>query len=261
MTVSSDSLVGKQSASQLEKIRPVQVNEAFTLIKENWDSREKPMRPELEKRLEYLDGLTDAHLKLFGALIQGDGGKLFPLDILAAATIKRSLALTQGIRSLIRASNYTCAASLIRLQLDSCLRLFAAFIVKKPHDLAHNVLKGEPIRRMEDRDGNRMTDRHLVETLASKYDWLPKMYNETSGFIHLSEKHLHLIFDGVVEEEHSVGMRISADDEHLPLESWIELVDGFEAVTNILFEYLTGWVVTKDNPEAVAKLREEIKSS
>lgn len=219
------------------------------------------MQPELEKRLKYLDGLTDAHLNLFGALIQADGGKFFPLDILAAATIKRSLALIQGITSLVRASNYTCAASLLRLQLDSCLRLFAAFIVEKPHDLAHNILKGEPIRRMKDRDGNRMTDKYLVEILATKYDWLQKMYNETSGFIHLSEKHLHLIFDGVSEEEHTVGMRISADDENVPLESWIELVDGFEAVTNILFEYLTGWVVTKNNPEVVAKLREEIKSS
>jgi hypothetical protein len=100
--------------------------------------------------------------------------------------------------------------------------------VEQPHDLAHNVLKGKSIRDMKDRNGKHMTDRHLVNTLATKYKWMPKVYESTSGFIHLSDKHLFSIFDEA-KGERSVSMRIAADDENIPPELWIELADGFLA--------------------------------
>lgn len=216
------------------------------------------MHSELKKRLDHLDGLTDLHLVVCAQMLNADGGKMFPLDILASATIKRSLALIKGFTTLVKLHNYSCAASLLRLQLDSCLRLFAAFIVDKPHDLASNVLKGESIRNMKDRNGNRMTDRHLVNSLASKYEWLPRVYESTSGFIHLSEKHLFSVF-GDAKDERAVELRVGANDENFPPELWIELADGFLAATDALFEYLKGWVFTKENPELVAKIRAEMR--
>jgi hypothetical protein len=216
------------------------------------------VNPELKKRLDHLDGLTDLHLDVCAQMLKADSGKMFPLDILASATIKRSLALIKGFTTLVKIHNYSCAASLLRLQIDSCLRLFAAFIVDKPHDLASNVLKGKAIRNMKDRNGNRMTDRHLVNTLASKYEWLPRVYESTSGFIHLSEKHLFSVFDEV-KGERTVGLRVGADDKNFPPELWIELADGFLAATEALFEYLKGWVFTKENAKLVAKLRKEMR--
>lgn len=218
------------------------------------------MHPELTKRIEHLESLTDLHLGVCAKMLKAEGGKMFPLDILAAATIKRSLALISGFTALVRANNYTCAASLLRLQLDSCLRFFAAFIVDKPHELAHNVLKGTPIRQMKDRNGKKMTDRYLVNTLSAKYEWMPRVYESTSGFIHLSEKHLFSVFDDG-EGGRKVGLRIAADDENVPAELWIELADGFLAATDALFEYLKGWVFSKENPDVVAKIREKISAN
>ena len=213
------------------------------------------MHSELKRRLDHLEGLTRLHLDVCAQMLKADSGKLFPLDILAAATIKRSMALINGFVALIKINNYTCAASLLRLQLDSCLRLFAAFIVDKPHEFADNVFKGKAIREMKDRKGKPMTDRYLVKTLASKYEWMPSVYEATSGFIHLSERHLLSIFEEA-EGEHDIGLRIAADDENIPLEQWIELTDGFLVTTDALFEYLKGWVFTKEHPEVVAKIRE-----
>jgi len=159
---------------------------------------------------------------------------MFPLDILAAATIKRSLALISGFTLLVKANNHTCAASLLRLQLDSCLRFFAAFIVDKPHEFAHNVLKGIPIREMNDLNGKKMTDRYLVNTLSKKYKWMPRVYESTSGFIHLSEKHLLSVFDGT-KGENTLGLVIGADDKNVPTEIWIELTDAFLAAMDALF--------------------------
>ncbi len=44
-------------------------------------------------------------------------------------------------------------------------------------------------------------------------------------------------------------------DEHIDEEFWIEMADGFLACTNALFEYLRGWVLTKANPQEVARVK------
>ena len=65
---------------------------------------------------------------------------LYPLDLLAAAAFSRSLAQCSGFRALIEARNYICAASILRLQIDTALRFFAAFLVDNPHEFAGSVL-------------------------------------------------------------------------------------------------------------------------
>jgi len=213
----------------------------------------KHMYLELQQRLDYLETLEEPCLNLCQAMLTADDCRMFPVDILAAATIKRSLSLIQGFTILIKSSNYICAASLLRLQLDSCLRLFALFIVERPHDVATQVLKGIPIRDIKDRNGKRMTDRHLVDTLSGTYPWMGPVYDSTSGYIHLSRKHLLSIFEETQDhEDGTMNLRIAADDDNVPVEAWIELTEAFIAATNALFEYLTGWAVTKENPDAVA---------
>lgn len=214
------------------------------------------MHHDLERRISHIEGLTDLHLSLLAEMLKADGGKMFPLDMLASAAVKRSMALCAGFSSLVRSRNYTCSASLLRLQIDSCLRFFAAFIVEKPHDFAHEVFRGKPIRKMKDRDGNLLTDRHLVDTLGKKYEWMPRVYEATSGFIHLSERHIFTVFQAT-EGEGNVSLSVGAKDEDIPIELWVELADGFLASTDALFEYLKGWTITKQNPGAVRKYAEE----
>jgi len=202
------------------------------------------MHPELERHIVHIEGLNDLHLSVLKDMLQADSGAMYPLDILAAATVKRSMSLCAGFSSLVRSQNYLCAASLLRLQLDSCLRFFSAFIVERPHQLAHEVLQGKAIRKMKDMDGNHMTDAYLVEMLGEKYEWMPRVYKATSGFIHLSDKHIFSVFVPS-EEEGRVSLRVGFKDDGVPLELWIELSVGFLASTDALFEYLKGWTHTK----------------
>lgn len=208
---------------------------------------------ELEKRVSHIENLRDIHIELQKETLMADGGKLFPLDLLATAATKRSLSLCLGFAALVRARNYSTSAVLLRLQLDCCLRFFSAFIVEDPHDFAHRVLKGEHVRNQKDRNGNRMTDRYLVETLGEKYDWMPRVYEATSGFVHLSDRHIFNIARPS-DEERSISMAVTYEDDY-PEYLWIEMADGFLASTDALFEYIKGWQITKANPELVAKQR------
>jgi hypothetical protein len=52
------------------------------------------MHPELERHVSHIEGLTSQHLSLLKDMLLADAGKMYPLDILAAATVKRSMSPT-----------------------------------------------------------------------------------------------------------------------------------------------------------------------
>ncbi len=79
-----------------------------------------------------------------------------------------------------------------------------------------------------------------------------KSYNATSGFIHLSDRHIFTVFQAK-EGETKVGLTVGAKDDDIPNELWIELAYGFLASTDALFEYLKGLTFTKQNQYVVRK--------
>ena len=210
------------------------------------------MSPELENKVAHIENLADVHTSLGKEMLSADGGNFFGVDFLAVAVIKRSMSLCAAFAALVRSRNYTSAAALLRLQLDSCLRFYAAFIVEKPHEFAMEVLRGVPIRKMKDSSGEKMTDKYLVEQLGRRYHWMPSVYDATSGFVHLSQRHIYATGEWSPE---GVSLILGAMDEHIDEEFWIEMADGFLACTNALFEYLRGWVFTKANPQEVARVK------
>jgi len=109
---------------------------------------------------------------------------------------------------------------------------------------------------MKGRTGQFMTDQYLVDSLGKKYEWMPRVYDATSGFIHLSEKHIFTVFESK-EVKGKVGLTVGAKDDDIPSELWVELADGFLASTDALFEYLKGWTFTKQNHDLVKNYAED----
>ena len=210
------------------------------------------MNPTLDEKIKHIESLQNLHLKHIMEMLKADGGSIFGLDLLALAAFKRSMSLCAGFACLVRGTNYLSAAALVRLQLDTCLRFFAAFIVDRPHEFSQSILDGVPVRKLKDRSGNLMTDRYLVDTLGKKYEWMPRVYEATSGFIHLSERHMFSVWNPDAAGKFQTMVR--ATDDHLENALWVELADGFLACTDALFEYLKGWTFTKQNPELVAEI-------
>ncbi|MGY1459822.1 hypothetical protein ACW5F0_14455 [Luteimonas sp. A534] len=210
------------------------------------------MNPALDEKITHIESLRELHLTHLMEMMKADDGKIFGLDLLAQAAFKRSMSLCAGFACLVRANNYLCAATLVRLQLDTCLRFFAAFIVERPHDFAKSVLEGVHVRNIKDRTGARMTDKYLVDTLGKKYEWMPRVYEATSGFVHLSERHIFSVW--TPSEDGNIGIVIGPTDDHFDDDLWIEMADAFLASTDALFEYLKGWTFTKQNPELVAEI-------
>ena len=105
-----------------------------------------------------------------------------------------------------------------------------------------------------------MTDAYLVQRLGKDFAWLPRVYERTSGYIHLSSTHLLSALDTSdesSEDERRLTIKISSEDKKLPEVIYIEAAGAFRATTDVFFSFVSGWVFTKANPELVRKRKNE----
>jgi hypothetical protein len=194
--------------------------------------------------------IAGEHQNMGAEIMRGASGAMYGLDILAIAVLNRSLCLLEGFCDLIEKRNFIAAAPLLRLQLDNLLRFHAAWLVNNPHDFSLEVLAGTHIRKMKDRDGNLMTDRYLVDKLSEQHPEMKSVYEHTSGYIHLSEKH---IFNSLGKPEASgrFTMKVSSTDDFIKEADYLEALRAFFEITGILFSYMKGWSLTKDGKVSI----------
>lgn len=184
-------------------------------------------------------------------MAKADGGAVYPLDLLANAVLHRSANLVRGYSLLVEQRNFICAAPLLRLQIDNCLRFYAAFIVADAHDFAEKVFKGVRVSKMKDRTGSLMTDAYLAKKLSRKHPWILRVYDRTSGYVHLSDTHIFNTFSPPTPgdlKETKQQIVVGPGDCFAGDALYEEATAAFIEATRLLFEHLVGWVKTKDRP-------------
>ena len=139
-----------------------------------------------------LDKIIDSleKLRLEGVTLAKDiiGENLTQDDFFFCASLDRCLRLTDGIILLLKERNLTCAGALLRLQMDNCMRTYAAFIAEDRIKIIDCIIDGTPINKQRDNSGNQMTDGYLKKAITQYDSRFEHVYNQASGFIHLSEK-------------------------------------------------------------------------
>ncbi len=116
-------------------------------------------------------------------------GQLSHYDVFMAGVLRRSYALTRGFFDLVASRNFTAAAPLVRLQLDNALRTAASVWTRDAEEFFRLLREGKQINRMVADEGKPMSDRYLCNRLAREHPWITQIYDETSAFVHLSDKH------------------------------------------------------------------------
>lgn len=133
-------------------------------------------------------------------------------DMMVMASIKRSLGLADGFRTMVEDQNFTVAAPLVRLQLDCALRLSALSAVGDPEALATAFVKGEKLDKFKTRTGLKLTDRLLVNHMKEDIPWVEGVYNDACEFIHLSSRVLWNSVAKTDDTERIAYFQISALD-------------------------------------------------
>lgn len=201
-------------------------------------------REKIKQLLGNLRAITKDHNEVGMNIAKAFDGKLYPMDLFSFAVLNRSISLLDAFCDLIEKRNFVVAAALLRLQLDNLMRYRAAWLVENPHDFVTTVLGGEKIRNIKDREGFKMTDTYLNESLSKDFPKLKDIYQHTSGYIHLSEKHF---FNAMrPDKNYKVSMKVGPTDSFIPEKSYLDAIAAFMEITSVLFLHLQGWKVAKE---------------
>ena len=166
---------------------------------------------EFSKRLTWIEALESELLRKASPLIS-EGVPIFVTDLFVLGGIKRALTLASGFRQLMESRNFTCAASLLRMQIDTAARLYALSYVGDMDLFVMKLLAGERFDRLKDASGMRLRDAYLVGKLAQSYPWVANVYAETSDFVHLSGRHFFTSVSNTDDAEWTLHIEISAAD-------------------------------------------------
>jgi hypothetical protein len=186
-----------------------------------------PAPLDLAARLDRIRDEQAALLRDGQALLKA-GMPLNQIGMLFLAAAKRSVALPAGFIAMIEGRNFHAAAPMVRMQLDTALRVAALRFVPDPHAYAAAVMEGTPVYKLKDDTGARLTDHLLLSRLADTFPWVTPVYRDASAFVHLSARHLWTSIAALNEPEHIVHFEISATDPvRVSEDRYYEAVDAF----------------------------------
>lgn len=175
----------------------------------------------------------------------------YPLDFLSNAIINRSLKLIFGFTTLLKDENFIAASHLVRCHLDNIIRFSASWIVNDPHDFATKVIDGIKIDTLKDKKGKLMKDWYLRNLLNEEYPWITNVYQQSSGYIHFSNKHIFNSIQSIDSNKRIMQFSFSKKDNDIDENLKIETIQCMGEITEILLDYLNGWYYTKENPDNI----------
>ena len=175
----------------------------------------------------------------------GDG-VILPPDLIANGALQRTLALIDGFAAMVDMDNDVCAVPLLRLQIDTVLRLLAAAKFPDSAKLLEAMLAGTPLHRLRAPEGRVLTDQYLCELAAPHFPWLPWAYTKTSGAVHLSGP---AVLSGVAEDE--TGGPLASTIGRASRRRWsaaerVAAVELFIKATEAIGSLVEDWARTKE---------------
>jgi hypothetical protein len=165
---------------------------------------------------EVVNQATKRYLDVFSTHLQRSEGKnLYAADLVMFGLVTRNIGLLKAMPALFESKNIHALAPLLRVQLDSLLRLHAYRIVESMDGLAKHVISGKNLRNYKDRNGSFLRDSHLVSTLKVELPWVASMYDTLSGWVHFSESH---VFSAATlgASENSIVVGVGGCEKEIP---------------------------------------------
>jgi hypothetical protein len=141
-------------------------------------------------------------------------------DFLLIAALNRTVNISKAYTTLIRDNNFIAAAPLVRINIDTLLRLYASIISEFDRNtFASKVMGGEIIKKMKlNGTGIKLDDRTLYLELSKieGMEWLTDIYKAGSSFVHLEKSHIFSSLKIADDKERIVNMTIGFHDAFIP---------------------------------------------
>lgn len=205
------------------------------------------MEPEkLSNLLCWIDDLSPRHLTLGKVMLESDYGRIYGMDLYTLGALNRSLDHIGGFGAALKNGSWLSAGALVRIQFDTAMRYFAAFLVDDPHQFAVEVLSGTMVRDIPDKTGRKMTDRYLSRKIGEKYRWFPDSYDRMSGYVHMSDIHMLAPIQASGDKTaRTIGFEIGKMENCVSDRIYNSLTTTFKISTEIFLDLVEDWATTK----------------
>jgi hypothetical protein len=205
---------------------------------------------ELRKQREWLDGLRVHHIDLAQRVLLAHDGALYTIDLVMLAAVSRSYSLVEGFLDAFDNWNLFVAAPIVRMQIDTLVRIAYLARVSQADEFALKIIGGSEFRSLEDAEGNRLFDRRLLEHAQDVHPWLGDVYAATSGWVHFSPDQVHASWKVEDNEEGEAGFSsaIPMRPERIPCRALQELLGAMTQATEEFFAYVEAWESRKGLP-------------
>ncbi|SCX32449.1 hypothetical protein DSM25558_5467 [Agrobacterium sp. DSM 25558] len=180
---------------------------------------------EIEKITAVLSRMPSDHL--------GPQGTTIPdIEWYALGAIKKAASLSHAFCTLVRAKNTLSAAALVRLQLDTAMRMFGLTLVEDVEAAGIWLMDDNIYRKLKARTGEPLSDAFLHRKLNEKYPGLSEAYEAASAYVHLSGRHIKT---GLWSREgtKTLFFNLHGTDDTRPDEWFADIIDAFDQATRL----------------------------
>jgi hypothetical protein len=202
---------------------------------------EDASKPTIASRLKALEN-TEALLRHEVGRLIAPGSPIFHSDLFFIGAMRRTLSQSAGFRMLIDARNFPCAAGILRMQLDTAMRLHGLTLVADADAAAKELLlKGTRFDKLTDTQGQQLKDFYLHKALSQHWPWVSEVYQQASDFVHLSTRHF---FSAIAEvgDNGKFSMFVGNADPPLPDEEYMEIITAFGETCMIIAQMLVQYL-------------------
>lgn len=165
------------------------------------------------------------------------GIALFDSTLYVMGAYKRHLNNCSAFRLLVNGSLFSVAATVLRMQIDIALRLYGISLVPNADAACRRLLGGEKYSNL--RHGkHQLRDFYLVARLSEHAPWIKKVYENTSAYVHLSDKHFHSMIHGIDDAKRTFTAAFVGSDSHIDQRFYLELCEAFAEASELSASFI-----------------------
>lgn len=172
-----------------------------------------------EELLIEIDNKSKAIIKM-GEQLSTISNNIETFDFLLIGALNRTINISKAYTTLIRDNNFIAAAPLIRLNIDTLLRLYASMISEHDRNtFASKVMNGDLIKKMKLKGTKRdLRDDTLYLELSKVegMEWVKDIYLAGNSFVHLEKSHIFSSLKVTDELNGTILMSMGFHDGFIP---------------------------------------------
>lgn len=164
------------------------------------------------------------------------------INLFISGLCYRAEAVNHGFEQLTKSGNFFCAFALIRMQLDNSLTAYAGLLATHKDQFFKYYNEGKPINRLEDENGNKLTQGYLVRKLSEEDEQIKPIFEEGSSYIHTSTNAQDAAID-LRNEFRMINYSPYKTEANVRNKAYHDMV----LVNNLLIDILNSWIMIKHN--------------